>query len=51
MHDWSIFQLTKVGKMCIQGKFLPYKLIDDITYLMHPWIYCPFKGGGDSTLE
>jgi hypothetical protein len=51
MHDWTIFQLTKVVKMCIQSKLLPYKLIGDATYSMRPWIYCPFKEEGDLTLE
>ncbi len=51
MHDWIVFQLTKVGKMCIQGKFVPCKLISDVTYLVKTWIYCPFKGARDLTLE
>ncbi len=51
MHDWTIFQLTKVVKMCIQSKLLPYKLIGDATYSMRPWIYCPFKEEDDLTLE
>ena len=44
MHDWTLFQLTKVGRVCIKDKFLPYKLIGDCTYSMRLWIYSPFKG-------
>jgi hypothetical protein len=51
LTTWTIFQLTKVVKMCIQSKLLPYKLIGDATYSMRPWIYCPFKEEGDLTLE
>ena len=36
MHDWILFQLTKVGRDCIKGKFLPYKLIEDCAYQMRP---------------
>ena len=43
MHDWTLFQLTKVERECIKGKFLPYTLIRDCTYPMRPWIYSPFK--------
>jgi hypothetical protein len=45
-----VTNFQKLGR-CIQGKFLLYKLIGIVAYLMHPWIYCPFKGGGDLTLE
>jgi hypothetical protein len=51
MHDWIVFQLTKVGEMCIQVKFLPCKLIGDVAYLVRTWIYCSFKGAGDLALE
>jgi hypothetical protein len=51
MHDWIVFQLTRVGQMCIQGKFVPCKLIHDVTYLVRTWIYCPFKGAHDLALE
>jgi len=51
MHNWTIFQLTKVVKMSIQSKFLPYKLIGDATYSMTPWIYCPLKEEGDLTFN
>jgi hypothetical protein len=44
MHDWTLFQLTKVGRDCIKEKFLPYKLIGDCTYPVRSWIYNPFKG-------
>ena len=44
MHDWTLFKLTKVGRDCIKGKFLPYKLIGDCAYPVRPWIYSPFKG-------
>jgi hypothetical protein len=51
MYDWMVFHLTKVGEMCIQGKFIPCKLIVNVTYLVRMWIYCPFKGASDLMLE
>ena len=45
LHDWSVFQVTKIGRGCIEGKFQPYKLIGDAAYPVRPWMYCPFKGG------
>jgi hypothetical protein len=50
MHDCTVFKLTKVGRKCIEGKLLPYKLIGDAAYPVRPWIYCPFKGGVDVSL-
>jgi hypothetical protein len=31
----------------MKDKFLPYKLIRDVNYLMHAWFYFPFKGEKD----
>ena len=45
LHDWTIFQVTKIGHACIEGKFQLYKLIGDIAYLVRLWMYCLFKGG------
>ena len=45
LHDWAVFQVTKIGRACIEGKFQPYKLIGDAAYPVRPWMYCPFKGG------
>jgi hypothetical protein len=47
LHDWIVFQQTKIGRACMEGKFLPYKLIGDVAYLVRPWMYCPFKGSSD----
>ena len=44
MHDWTLFQLTKVGKFYIKCKFSPYKLIGDCAYPVRSWIYNSFKG-------
>ena len=44
MYDWTLFQLTKVERDCIKGKFLSYKLVGDCAYSVRPWIYSPFKG-------
>jgi hypothetical protein len=43
-RDWALFQKTKISKKTMNGAFLPYKLINDVVYLMHPWFYSPFKG-------
>ena len=43
MHDRTLFQLTKVRRYCIKGKFLLYKLIENCAYTVRPWIYNPFK--------
>jgi hypothetical protein len=45
LYDWSVFQVTKIGCGCIEGKFQLYKLIGDAAYPVRPWMYCPFKGG------
>jgi hypothetical protein len=45
LHDWAVFQVTKIGRACIEGKFQPYKLIGDASYPVRPWMYYPFKGG------
>ena len=45
LHDWAVFQVTRIGRGCIEGKFQPYKLIGDAAYPVRPWMYCPFKGG------
>lgn len=47
LHDWTVFQQTKVGRACMEGKFLPYKLIGDAAYPVRPWMYSPFKGTSD----
>lgn len=47
LHDWTVFQQTKVGRACMEGRFLPYKLIGDAAYPVRPWMYCPFKGCND----
>ena len=50
-HDWSVFQITRIGRGCIESKFQPYKLIGDATYLVRPWMYYPFKGGKTTLSE
>ena len=50
MHDCTVFKLTQVGRKCIEGGLLPYKLIGDAAYPVRPWIYSPFKGGVDVCL-
>lgn len=47
LHDWSVFQVTKVGRGFMAGKYMPYKLIGDAAYPVRPWMYCPFKGQKD----
>jgi hypothetical protein len=32
LHDWFVFQVTKVGKAFMEGKYMPYKLIGDTAY-------------------
>ena len=44
LHDWTVFQQTKIGRACMEGRFLPYKLIGDAAYPVRPWMYSPFKG-------
>jgi hypothetical protein len=39
LHDWTIFQQTKIGRACIEGKFLLYKLIGDAAYPVQSWMY------------
>ena len=36
MHDWTLFQLTKVERDCIKGNILSYKLIGNYAYPMRP---------------
>ena len=43
MHNWTLFQLTKVEKDCIKGKFIPYKLIGVCAYSVRLWIYNAYK--------
>ena len=45
LHEWSVFQVTRIGRGCIECKFQPYKLIGDAAYPVRLWMYCPFKGG------
>ena len=47
LHDWTVFQQTLVGRACIAGKHLPYKLIGDAAYPLRPWMYNPFKGSSE----
>ena len=39
MYDWILFQLVKDDRNCIQGNFLPYKLIKNCVYLVQSWIF------------
>ena len=43
IHDWVLFQKSVIGIRIISGTFLPYKLIGEVAYSMHPWFYSPFK--------
>ena len=43
LHDWVIFQVTKIERACMEGRLYPYKLIRDAIYPIKPWMYCPFK--------
>ena len=45
LHDYSVFQIIRIGRECMEGKFQPYKLIRDAAYKVRPWMYCLFKGG------
>jgi hypothetical protein len=47
LQDWFVFQVTKVGKAFMEGKYMPYKLIGDAAYPVEPWMYYPFKGQKD----
>ena len=44
MHNWTLFQITKVESDYIRCKLLPYKLIKDCANPMWSWIYIQFKG-------
>jgi len=44
IHNWFLFQKSKIGKKTKNGTFLSYKLFGDVAYLMCPWFYSPFKG-------
>ena len=50
MHDCTVFKLTKLGKKCMEGGVLPYKLIENAAYPVRPWIYCLCKRRVDSAL-
>lgn len=39
-----IMSKTDIGKRTMKGAFIPFKLMWDVTYPMHPWFYSPFKG-------
>ena len=43
IHDWSVFQVTRIGRECIEGKYQSYKLIGDAAHPVQPWMYYPFK--------
>ena len=45
LHDWAIFQVTKIRRAYIEGKYQPYKLVGDVAYPMRPWMYYPFNLG------
>jgi hypothetical protein len=34
LYEWIVFRQTKIGRTCVEGKFLLYKLIGDVTYLI-----------------
>jgi len=34
IHDWVLFQKTKLRNQVMKDKFLPYKLIGSVVYLM-----------------
>jgi hypothetical protein len=36
LHDWVVFQVTKIGRVCMEGRLHPYKLIGDATYHVRP---------------
>ena len=36
LYDWAVFQVKKIGRACIEGKFQPYKLIRDVAYPVKP---------------
>jgi hypothetical protein len=44
IHDWALFQKIELGNRMMKDKFLLYKLIGDVVYLIRPWFYSPFKG-------
>lgn len=44
LHDWYVFQITKVGRTFMKGKYMPHKLIGNTTDHVRPWVHCPFKG-------
>lgn len=46
-----VFQVTKIERACIKGRFQPYKLVVDVAYPMRPWMYYPFKGGKTTLSE
>lgn len=45
LHNWVVFQVLRLRRRCMEGKFQLYKLIGCITYLVMPWKYRSFKGG------
>jgi len=36
IHDWFLFQKSKIGKGTMNGAFLLYKLIENAAYSMRP---------------
>ena len=36
LHDWAVFQVTKIRRTCIEDKFQSYKLIGDAAYPIRP---------------
>jgi hypothetical protein len=45
LHDWVVFQVTKIKRTYIEEKYQPYKLVGDVVYPVRPWMYYSFKGG------
>jgi hypothetical protein len=44
IHDWTMFQKSKIRKKTMRCWFLSFKSIGDATYPMRPWFYSHFKG-------
>jgi len=44
LHNWAIFEVTRIRQACTEGKFQPYKYVGDVSYSVRPWMYCLFKG-------
>jgi hypothetical protein len=51
LYDWSLFQITKIGRGYIEGKFQPYKFIGNAAHPVWSWMYYLFKGGKTTLFE